>query len=107
MGKITRPTLLYDGNCRFCAANAQRLKTLDLFDRLALVNYHTVENLSALDPRLTRKLCHSQIHLLEKNGTLNGGFLAFRRISVLLPLLWPVAPLLHLPGTKKPGQALY
>ena len=107
MAKFTRHTLLYDGNCRFCASSVRRLKAIDCFDRLEPVNYHKVENLSALDPRLSRELCHSRIHLLEKNGALSGGFLALRRLSVLLPLLWPVAPLLHLPGIEKPGQALY
>lgn len=102
-----RATLLYDGGCGFCLASIRRLQGLDLFGRLELVDFHRVPDLTRLHPALTPGRCHSRMQLVEPDGRLSEGFWAFRRLSVLLPLLWPLAPGLRLPGMGWVGPRIY
>ena len=46
-------------------------------------------------------------HLETEQGGLHEGFHAFRRLTLLLPPLWPLAPLLWLPGVPSLGTGLY
>ncbi|MBI3323801.1 MAG: DUF393 domain-containing protein [Candidatus Omnitrophica bacterium] len=101
------PILLYDGRCGFCLASVDRLRILDLFAAIKPVNYHEVEELTALHPSLSRQRCHSRMQLVEPDGRLSEGFLAFRRISLRLPLLWPLVPLVYVPGAVWAGQRVY
>jgi predicted DCC family thiol-disulfide oxidoreductase YuxK len=85
----------------------RRLATLDATAKIKHVDYQPFEDISKLDPRLTREKCHSVIHLLTKDGQLFGGFSAFRALTLRLPLLYLFAPILHLPGMKWVGDAVY
>jgi predicted DCC family thiol-disulfide oxidoreductase YuxK len=49
-----------------------------------------------------------EMHLLTPGGgRVYHGFAAFRWMAWRLPLLWPIAPLLYLPGVPWLGQRLY
>lgn len=49
-----------------------------------------------------------EMHVLTPDGTrLLSGFAALRWLAWRLPLLWPVAPFLYLPGMATLGQRLY
>ena len=98
--------LVYDGQCGFCLASVRRLLTVDLFGFIQPVDYQTQEDVRQVHPSLDAATCHSQIHLIE-SGTLSGGFFAFRRLSLRLPLLWPLAPWLYLPGMSWVGVRAY
>ncbi len=102
-----RPVLLYDGRCGFCAASVERLSALDPLGAIEMVDFHTVPNLSALHPELTPERCHSRMQLVEPHGRLSEGFFSARRISLRLPLLWPLIPFLYLPGAGWIGQRIY
>jgi predicted DCC family thiol-disulfide oxidoreductase YuxK len=99
--------LLYDGRCGFCLASVQRLLTLDLFGRLMPIDFHGVADLRAIHPSLTREGCQSRMQCVEPYGRITEGFDAFRRISVRLVLLWPLVPLLYLPGVRWVGVHVY
>lgn len=99
--------LVYDGHCMFCVGSVRRLLVLDLFGYLRPVDYQRVEDVATLHPLLTRERCHAQMHLVEPAGRLSGGFGAIRRLSLRLPLLWPLAPLVHLPGAWFAGDPAY
>lgn len=99
--------MLYDGRCGFCRTSVRRLQALDLFDALELVDMHSVADLAAMHPQLTPKRCRSRMQLIEPSGRLSEGFLAFRRLSVRLPLLWLSAPLWYLPGMRWVGSRAY
>ncbi|MGH7197431.1 MAG: DCC1-like thiol-disulfide oxidoreductase family protein [Candidatus Omnitrophota bacterium] len=99
--------LVYDGHCRFCIGSVQRIQVLDLFRRTALVNYQEWEDVTKIDPRLTRDLCHSRMQLLAENGKLYEGFFAFRHLAGKIVLLWPLAPFLYLPGMSWAGSKTY
>ena len=102
-----RAKLLYDGGCGFCLASVARLAVLDVFGRIEPIDFHTAPDVAALHPALTPERCHSRMQLVEPGGRLSEGFLAFRRMSRLLVLLYPLAPLLYVPGVSWIGQRIY
>jgi predicted DCC family thiol-disulfide oxidoreductase YuxK len=102
-----RPLLLYDGRCGFCLESVARLRVLDLFAQLELLDFRVQVDLKALHPDLTLKRCRSEMVLVEPGGRLTGGFDAFRRLALRLPLLWWAVPLAYLPGAGPVGRAAY
>ena len=105
--KHGRAILLYDGQCGFCLSSVKRLRVLDLFTWVDPLDFHTQPDLAKLHSSLTPEHCHSEMILLEPNGRLSGGFGAFRRLCVRLPLLMGLAPLVYLPGARWVGTRVY
>ncbi len=102
--------LIYDGDCGFCRTSIRRLCAMDPFGALKSVAYQSYpdeKDLAALHPALNPATCQSQMHLLEPNGTLYGGFAAFRRLTLRLPALWLLAPLAYFPGMSLLGNPAY
>ena len=102
-----RATLLFDGHCGFCQHSVAKLRVLDPFGYLEPVDFHTVPDLASLHPDLTPQRCKSRMQLIEPDGRLSEGFLSVRRMSLRMPLLMPLAPLLYLPGMGWVGQRVY
>jgi predicted DCC family thiol-disulfide oxidoreductase YuxK len=102
-----RALLLYDGACGFCRSSVTQLRVLDAFGWVDPADMHRQPDLSKLHPALTPARCRSEMVLIEPNGRLAGGFDALRRLSRHLPLLWPLWPLLHLPGAGWLGRLAY
>ena len=102
-----RSVLYYDGKCGFCLESVRRLRALDRSKQLELRDFHTVANLTSLHPELTPERCQTEMVLLEPGGRLSGGFGAFRRLSLRLPLLWPLVPFLWFPGIGWVGTRVY
>lgn len=88
--------LIFDGNCRFCIAQMRLLNRLDTRDRLAFVSLHD-EEVTGRWPDLTHDQLMEQMYLVDRSGNRHGGAAAFRYLSRILPPLWPLAPLLHIP----------
>lgn len=105
--RTPRPILLYDGRCGFCQLSVGRLQALDCFGVIEARDFHAVPELARLHLDLTPQRCQSRLQLIEPRGRLSDGFLAFRRIARRVVLLWPVAPLLYLPGASWAGQRMY
>jgi len=102
-----RAVLFYDGQCGFCLASVKRLRGLDLFGWVDPLDFHTQPDLAKLHPELTPERCRGEMVLLEPNSKLFGGFDAFRRLCLRLPLLWVWAPFVHLPGAHWVGTKIY
>ena len=49
----------------------------------------------------------SQLHLLDEDGRLWGGFAALRRLAWLMPMLYPALPILYFPGMGLIGPIVY
>ncbi len=102
-----RSILVYDGNCQFCRMSVQQLRVMDLFNTLNLLDFQRLDNIQTLHPKLTRELAHSQIHLIEPDGNLYGGFDVFRRLCFTLPMLYPLIPIFYFPGAGIVGPWVY
>jgi predicted DCC family thiol-disulfide oxidoreductase YuxK len=104
--KPARDTVLYDGKCRFCRGQMGILRRLDRAGRLELVSLH--------DPRVAHDFPEippedllQEMFVVDRAGRAHGGVAAWRLLSRRLPLLWPAAILLHLPGSLPLWNWLY
>jgi predicted DCC family thiol-disulfide oxidoreductase YuxK len=106
---LRRPALvLYDGQCLFCQRSVAILKRLDWLGRLGYLDAREPATLARVELPLNRDRLLEEMHLVTPDGRhVYPGFAAFRWMAWRLPLLWPIAPLLYLPGVARTGQRLY
>jgi predicted DCC family thiol-disulfide oxidoreductase YuxK len=103
---MNQDVVLYDGECNFCIRQIEHLRRLDGKNRLRFVSLHDPQVM--LDyPDLSRQELMDQMWVVDSKGGRHGGAAALRYLSLVLPLLWPLAPLLHLPGTMPIWSWLY
>lgn len=101
-----RDTVLYDGECRFCRRQIALLRRLDLTGRLRFTSLH--EASVARDfPEISRADLMEQMYVVDCTGIARGGAEAVRYLSRRLLPLWPLAVLLHIPGTLPLWNRLY
>lgn len=101
-----RDTVLYDGRCRFCRSQIALLRGLDLSGRLAFTSLHE-PSVAREFPEIPLAELHRQMYVVDPQGRARGGAEAVRYLSRRLVLLWPLALLLHIPGTLPIWQQLY
>lgn len=94
----TKDVVIYDGECRFCRGQVERLKGFDSQGKLTFISLH--------DPRLRQRypeLSHDelmqQMYVVTTEGKKFGGAAAIRYLSRRLPRLYWLMPLLHIPFT--------
>lgn len=103
-----RAVVLYDGQCRLCQKGVDMLRRLDWLGRLEFANARDVAHLPAAPMALDPRRLLQEMHLLTgSRDRVYHGFSAFRWLAWRLPLLWPIAPFLYLPGVLPLGQRLY
>lgn len=101
-----RDTVLYDGQCRFCRGQIGLLRRLDAFGSLRYVSIHD-EQVARDFPELPHERLREEMVVVDRAGAARGGAEAARYLSRRLPLLWPFALPLHLPGSLPIWRSLY
>jgi predicted DCC family thiol-disulfide oxidoreductase YuxK len=100
--------VLYDGQCPLCLRSVGILKRLDWLGMLTYVNARDRQQLPASDAPLDPERLVQEMHVLTPDGRrLYHGFAALRWIAWRLPVFWPFAPFLYIPGIPQLGQRLY
>lgn len=103
-----RAAVLYDGECPFCCKSVELLKRLDWFGTLRYQDARDVAHLPASTTPLDPQRLLEEMHVVTPDGRgLYHGFTALRWLAWRLPLLWPFAPWLYIPGVPQLGQRLY
>jgi len=91
--------VIFDGDCRFCEGQVRNLRRLDCCaNRLSYLSLHDAR-VAQRYPDLAYDDLMAQMFVVDTQGNRYGGSDAVRYLSRRLPLLWPIMPLLHLPGT--------
>lgn len=103
---MTPSIVLYDGQCNFCVSQIAHLRRFDTPGRLRFVSLHE-PNVAVDYPDLSREQLMEQMWVIDPQGGRHGGAYALRYLSRILPLLWPIAPLLHVPGMMPVWSWLY
>jgi predicted DCC family thiol-disulfide oxidoreductase YuxK len=99
--------VIYDGHCNFCRSQVHTLRRLDLGGhRLAYISLHD-SRVTERYPDLTHDQLMNQMYVVDRQSRRHGGADAVRYLTRRLPLLWIVAPLLHLPGTANLWRWMY
>jgi predicted DCC family thiol-disulfide oxidoreductase YuxK len=98
--------IIYDGHCRFCTGQVERLARWDRGGRLAFLSLHDPE-VARRYPDLTFAQMMEQMYLIDRAGRRHGGAAAFRVLTRRLPRLWLLAPLMHVPFSLPLWQWLY
>lgn len=107
--------LVFDGRCRFCTAQVRWLQRLDWRKTLSFISAHDPA-VQTWWPNLTHDQLMAQLYAIPPEPTAEpfsartqfiGGAAGVRHVAWHLPLLWPVALLLSIPGSLPFWQALY
>jgi len=97
--------LLYDGHCRFCVREAQRLERW-LGGRIRLESFRDAGVLER-HPGLTRQACEHAMQLVAADGRIWSGAAAASRALRLRPVLAPLGWLYEVPGLRPLWDRLY
>lgn len=98
--------VIYDGQCRFCTQQIRRLAGWDHRGRLAYLSLHD-ERVTGVLPDLTHEQLMEQMYVVDPQGHRHAGAAGFRYLSRTLPVLWPLAPLMYIPGSLPLWQWAY
>lgn len=101
-----RDTVLYDGQCRFCRGQIALLRRLDLAGSLEFTSLHDPEVAKEF-PEIPRESLLEEMVIVDRRGRAWHGAGAVRYLARRLPILWPVAVPLHVPGSMPVWQWLY
>ena len=96
--------LIYDADCRLCNSLARWLSRADFLSRVIWTPY---QSLNAPPPGLSWVDLKRSAYLTVGSGRHCEGFYAFRMLTLRLPLLFPLAPILWFPGVSKIGSKAY
>jgi predicted DCC family thiol-disulfide oxidoreductase YuxK len=103
MGK-KRGTVYYDADCKICTTSVGLIKDGDNDESL---EYRPYQEASELPAGLTKQNVQDEIWLVMPDGRKYGGFHAMRRLAWRKLWMWPMAPLLWLPGMGWLGPKVY
>lgn len=100
-------TVVYDGLCRFCLRSLRVVRATDVLGRLRYLDANDREAVLAELPELVGADLDDALFLVDRSRRTYRGFYAFRRIATTNPPLWPLVPLLYLPGVALLGERAY
>ncbi|HET6959828.1 MAG TPA: DCC1-like thiol-disulfide oxidoreductase family protein [Vicinamibacterales bacterium] len=104
--------VVFDGSCGLCTGTIAVLRRLDVLGRLRVTDARTDWiRLAAAYPFLNLEACLTdmQVVVTRKNGasSVETGFDAYRSMAWVVPLAWPLLPLLYMPGVPAVGRRVY
>ncbi|TSC58824.1 MAG: HTTM domain-containing protein [Candidatus Peregrinibacteria bacterium Greene0416_19] len=111
-GKIV---VLFDGICGLCRRSIFAVMMMDWLHRIVPADFRSAAIRKKYVPDITEKTLDRSMHVrflpkrkqaISEARTL-AGFDGFRALTWRLPPLWPVAPLLYLPGITWIGRRTY
>jgi predicted DCC family thiol-disulfide oxidoreductase YuxK len=99
--------VIYDGQCGFCIRSLRICKALDLRHALRFHDANQRTQIAAQFPELARADFENAMFTVSDDRRVHRGFFAFRQIALAASLMWPVLPLLYLPGSRWIGPKVY
>lgn len=100
-------TVFFDGMCPICKRSKRTIERLDWLGRFQFADIHDRTYAEAELPGVSYADMLKQMYVKRPDGSHFGGFEAFRAMAPLLPLCWPVVPLMWLPGARFLGSRIY
>jgi predicted DCC family thiol-disulfide oxidoreductase YuxK len=101
-------TVVYDGLCPRCIRTMVTLDYLDVTGKLVYLDLERDwPQVARLDPTLTLEGARHSMLVVAADGTVHRGYHAFRALARIMPALWPVLPVFHLPLAGRIGPSIY
>jgi predicted DCC family thiol-disulfide oxidoreductase YuxK len=103
---LSRPVLLYDGNCGFCLRWVRRLQR---WDRGGAIEYVAAADRGAVAglPSLSDAALARAMHLVTRDGRVYPGARAIAPLLSILPGGRLLAPLMKVPGVQPLADRVY
>jgi predicted DCC family thiol-disulfide oxidoreductase YuxK len=98
--------VLFDGACPRCRASMALIMAADPDHVIEPVDLTAVD-VKSIHPALTRADCMRSMHAVSNSDRITAGFDGVRSAAASLPLFWPVAAILYLPGVAWLGRRVY
>ena len=98
--------VIFDGQCRMCLAQMQKLAWWDGQRHLSYISLHD-PLVAERYPDLSRERLLDEMVIVDRQGRRHGGAEAVRYLTRRLRRLWWAAPLLHVPGSLPLWKLLY
>jgi predicted DCC family thiol-disulfide oxidoreductase YuxK len=98
--------VLYDSDCSLCTFQSRLITWMDWFNTVALLPISD-ERTAQVAPQLTRTDLHEAIHCVAKDGRIHRGARCLRFIGLRMPLAFPFALLMWLPGVIYVSEIFY
>jgi len=99
---------IYDELCPLCRRTMVFLDSMDWRKRLTLIESEGQwPRGSAAAPSRTPDQSQQTLLVIGPDATIYRDFLGFRKLTGLLPPLWPLWPVLHCPGFRRLGPWIY
>jgi predicted DCC family thiol-disulfide oxidoreductase YuxK len=99
--------VIYDGQCGFCVRLMRMCRAVDVRRVLRFHDANTRAEVHARFPALAGADFDNAMFVVTASGRVYRGFFACRRIAAGVPPMWPLLPLLHLPGAGWIGPKVY
>jgi predicted DCC family thiol-disulfide oxidoreductase YuxK len=99
--------VFYDSLCPVCRRSRRLLERLDWRGRLEFMDIHDREVAEAALPDVTYADMLREMYVKRADGRHFAGYFALRALAPALPLLWPLVPLMWLPGAAWLGRRVY
>lgn len=96
--------VIYDGQCKFCRANVKWISAIDQ-GKVSYISLHDPE-VAERWPELTHEQLMKHLYLVDGDDKYRGAA-AFRFLSRKLVALWPIMPVMHIPGSLPLWQFIY
>jgi len=101
-------TVVYDGYCPRCLRTLVVLDYADVRGKLVALDFETQWPQAAVVlAGITQEDARHSMHLVSPQGEVFKGYGAFQVLARILPGLWPVLPLFHLPLASSIGPWIY
>ena len=98
--------VIYDESCGLCRATVRALRRLDWRGSLRFLPLQDPRTRDWY-PDLTPEKLEKYVHVVDARGRRRLGAEAGRYLTRRVPALWPMAPLLHIPGSAPLWHWLY
>jgi predicted DCC family thiol-disulfide oxidoreductase YuxK len=97
----------YDTFCPLCRRSRVMLERMDLGNRLRFMDIHDRETMAHDFSDVTYAQCLEELQVKHPDGTVTGGYFAFRTLTRILPALRLVRLVFFVPGVSLLGQRVY
>jgi predicted DCC family thiol-disulfide oxidoreductase YuxK len=102
----TTNIVLYDDECSLCTFQSRVITWLDWFNTVTLLPISS-PRVPDIAPRLTRTDLREAIHCVAPTGRIQRGARCIRHISLRMPLAFPIAVALWIPGVIYVAEIIY